>query len=62
MMLGNGIPQFVPGTSADVGVWSGVVAAVVLVVVLAFAVWTYMRSRPIRHVADERRIELPKAA
>jgi len=62
MMFGIGIPTFTPATSADGSVWSGVVAAVVLAVVLAFAVWTYMRSRPIRHVADERMVELPKAA
>jgi hypothetical protein len=61
-MLGIAIPPVLPDTSAGGSIWPGVIAGVVLLVVLAAAIWTYVRSRPtdtIRHVED---FQLPKAA
>ena len=51
-MIGIGIPTFGPITSAGDGVvWPGVVAAIVLLAVLAAAIWTYVRNRPV-HLVD----------
>lgn len=64
-MTGIGIPPIEPGTSADGPLWPGVVAGIVLLVVLAAAIWTYIRTRPVHQVLEERDepdVELLKAA
>jgi hypothetical protein len=61
-MLGIGIPQFGPEASASGDIWAGVVAAVVLVVTLAAALWIYVRSRPDRPERHDEVTQLPKAA
>jgi hypothetical protein len=61
-MTGIGIPPIDPGTSAGGSIWPGVVAAVVLVVVLGAAIWTYVRNRPMAARRSRDDFELPKAA
>lgn len=62
-MTGIGIPPIDPGISGGGGsIWAGIVAAIVLLVVLTAAIWTYVRNRP-THVDRYRgQSELPKAA
>jgi hypothetical protein len=45
-MTGIAIPPIHPGTAESGPLWPGIVAAVVLLVVIGLAVWTYMRTRP----------------
>lgn len=64
-MTGIGIPPIEPGTAADGSIWPGIIAVVVLAVVFAAAIWTYVRTRPARPTATRRDDEgsnLSKAA
>jgi hypothetical protein len=49
-MTGIAIPPIHPGTAEGGPLWPGIVAAVVLVVVVGLAVWTYLRTRPTHEV------------
>jgi hypothetical protein len=64
-MTGIGIPPIdIDGaTAVDGSVWPGIVAAVVLAVVFAAAIWTYVRTRP-RTAAtrEDEEIQLREAA
>lgn len=53
-MTGIGIPPIELGTSADGPLWPGVVAVIVLLVVVAAAIWTYFRTRPVHEAHEER--------
>ena len=62
-MIGIGIPPIDPGISGgDGSIWPGIVAAIVLVVVLTAAIWTYVRNRPAHENRSQGQYELPKAA
>jgi len=62
-MTGIGIPPIDPGTvGGDGSIWPGIVAATVLLLVFAAAIWTYMRNRPAHTDRTRSQSELPKAA
>jgi hypothetical protein len=62
-MTGIGIPPIDPGISGgDGSIWPGIVAAIVLLVVLTAAIWTYVRNRPAHMDRNRSKSELPKAA
>jgi hypothetical protein len=62
-MTGIGIPPIDPGISGgDGSIWPGIVAAIVLLVVLTAAIWTYVRNRPTHVDQDRGQSKLPKAA
>jgi hypothetical protein len=62
-MIGIGIPPFAPVTSAgDGGIWPGIIAVVVLLVVLTAAIWTYVRNRPAHIDRSEEDSTILKAA
>jgi hypothetical protein len=62
-MTGIGIPPIDPGTvGVDGSIWPGIVAAIALLVVLAAAIWTYIRNRPAHTDRTQSQSELPKAA
>lgn len=61
-MTGIGIPPIDQVTTGDGSIWPGIVAAVVLLAVLATAIWTYVRNRPVHTDRSRGEYELPKAA
>lgn len=61
-MTGIGIPPIDQVTGGDGSIWPGIVAAIVLLVVLIVAIWTYVRNRPAHADRYRSQPELPKAA
>ncbi|HEX6580788.1 MAG TPA: hypothetical protein VF195_07945 [Actinomycetota bacterium] len=62
-MTGIGIPPIDPGITGGGGsIWPEIVAAIVLLVVFAAAIWTYIRNRPAHTDRTVSQTELPKAA
>jgi hypothetical protein len=61
-MTGIAIPPIHPGTAEGGPLWPGIVAAVVLLVIVGLAVWTYVRTRPTREVRPVGDVHYPEAA